>query len=278
MANPRPITSKDLQNLGVSTPSRPMRDAEDLSPEELTERESFQRRVRDLEACAGRIRGLQASEHIRALQAETRRSLDNIWNRNARQRASDRGVPARDDVRRIALMAEPPEGQVMDTVASFLRWRAQLGERLGVVSVSGALVVLSPAGSGKSSAGGWAVTWSRESALYTTAAQVAANPLTSFSDAREAWSLLVAPDLLVIDELGRELGDKGPAAIMSLYLERDARRRATIFMGNRSASEFVSRYIAGDTAIISRFKQQRERGFEPIVAPATQDLRLQGGR
>jgi DNA replication protein DnaC len=140
--------------------------------------------------------------------------------------------------------------------------------------VPGALVLLSHAGGGKTSAGAWAVTWHRRKALYTTASHVAANPLVHHSEARSVWSSLLAPDLLIIDEIGREPSDKGPSMVMALYLERDAHGRATILMGNRTTAEFLSRYIEGDGAIGSRFEQQRALGLDPVVPFAGRDLRM----
>jgi hypothetical protein len=254
---------------------RPIVDTGDISPEELAERQSFQHRLRALQACAERVRTLTGSEQARALQAETRASLERIWRRNAPMRASTRGVPARDDVRRMALMPRPPSGSAMDAVASFLRWRANRSAKANGRSVPGVLVLLSRAGSGKSSAGGWAVTWHRHDALYTTASHVAANPLVHHSEARNAWSALRAPDLLVIDEVGREPADKGPSPLTALCMERDALGHATILMGNRTTLEFLERYVQTDEAMGSRLQQQRMRGMDPVVSFAGPDLRME---
>lgn len=272
-SDPRPIGPDDLTNR-TSARSRVPVDTRDISPEEQAERESYQQRVRNFEACANRVRELNASERIQAIQAETKASIERTWVRNAPTRARVRDVPARDDVRRVALMQNPPDGEAMDAVVSFLRWRARASEKAGGRRVPGLLVLLSQAGGGKSSAGGWAVTWHREDALYTTAATVAANPLTNYSESRDTWASLLAPDLLVIDEIGREPNEKGASMLMALYLERDARGRATILMGNRTTDQFLERYVTGDDAVGSRLEQQRARGFDPVVAFTGDDLRI----
>lgn len=270
---PRPLGPSDFL-LDATVRARALVDARDISPEERAERELVQHRHRALMACAERIRTLAESEQAGAMQAESRATHERIWRYNASMRAAARGVPPRDDVRRIALMPRPPIGAAIEAAASFLRWRAHRSAQASARGVPGVLVLLSHAGGGKSSAGGWAVTWHRQEALYTTAAHVAANPLLHHSESRSAWSALRAPDLLVIDELGREPVEKGLSPIMSLYLERDALGRATILMGNRTAAEFLERYVRPDDAIGSRFEQQRLRGFDPVVSFAGPDLRI----
>lgn len=272
MIGPKRIEPADLADpTGVHR--RTPVETQDLSPEEQAERETFRHRLRSFEACANRVRALNASEQMRAIQAETRTSIERIWRDNAPARANARGVPSRHDVRSVALRHNPPNGLAMDTVVSFLRWRARARDQAGMRGIPGVLVLLSRAGGGKTSAGGWALTWHRESALYTTAAHVAANPLIHHSEARSAWEALCTPDLLVIDEMGREPSEKGPSMLMALYLERDARGRATILMGNRTIVEFLDRYVMGDEAILSRLEQQRARGLDPVVAFTGSDLR-----
>lgn len=275
--DPKPITPADL-----AAPALPRRrrhapwlqDAEGITPEERAERAAYAARVAAFQRLAGKVHGLNASEVNRAVQAATTATLDRLWRQGARTRANDRGVPRRDDVRRVALRADPPAREALDAVRAWLAWRARTRIARRSEHVAAVLVLCAAAGRGKSSAAGWAVAWHRDAALYTDAAHVAAHPATAHTDTHAPWAALVAPDLLAIDEVGREPGDRGPTTVRELYLARDARGRATLLLGNCTAEEFVARYVAPDGAVASRFEQQARAGFDPIREWRGDDLRL----
>jgi hypothetical protein len=195
-------------------------------------------------------------------------AVEKVWRWDAPDRARVRNVPLRYDVHRIASKYIPPHGKAIEAVASFLRWRIEACNE-DDDNIPGLLVLLSSTGTGKTSAGGWAVTWNHAPALYTTAYNI---PVRS-AETIKAWDDLVAPDLLVIDELGREPAERA-SSIADLFLDRDSRGLATILMGILTQDEFASRYVNGDESIASRLKQQRADGFDPIVEFAEDDLRL----
>lgn len=246
----------------------------DLSPQEQAERDAFQQRLRAFEACVERVKKLNASERIQAIQTETKASFARMWENNAPVRARIRQVPTRIDVRSIVLMAHPPKSEAMNAVTSFLSWRKGISKKTDGRGVAALLVLLSQAGGGKTCAGAWAVTWHKEDALYTRAVKIAANPQTSYSESHEIWASWLSPDLLVIDEVGRESTEKGSSVLVDLYLERDSLGHATILMGNRTEEEFMNRYVVGDSAVGSRLDQQIVKGFDPIVSFEGDDLRL----
>lgn len=194
--------------------------------------------------------------------------VEKVWRWDAPDRARVRNVPLRYDVHCIASKYIPPHGKAIEAVASFLRWRIEAcnGDD---DNIPGLLVLLSSTGTGKTSAGGWAVTWNHAPALYTTAYNVHVRR----PETRDVWSDLVAPDLLVIDELGREPTGNA-SSIMDLFLERDSYGFATILMGILTQDEFMSRYVHDDQSIASRILQQRLSGFDPIVEFIEDDLRL----
>jgi hypothetical protein len=195
-------------------------------------------------------------------------SMAKVWRWDAPDRSRVRNVPLRHDVHRIASKYIPPQGKALDAVTSFLRWRIEaMGEDEG--SVPGLLVLLSSTGTGKTSAGGWAVTWNHASALYTTAAKVPVRNLATFN----AWQELVIPDLLVIDELGRNTSER-VLSIMDLILDRDSQGLATILLSTLSREEFMARYVNDDESVASRMEQQRLSGFDPIVSFTGDDMRL----
>lgn len=268
----KPISPADLADCTQVRRRVPVR--QDVSSEEQAEREAFQHRFQAFKACANRIKELNSSERIQAIQAETKAFWARKWANDAPTRAHIRQVPKRLDVQQIVLMVKPPDSEAMTAVTSFLRWREGVSKKTNGRGVAGLLVLLSQAGGGKTSAGAWAVTWHKEDALYTTAVKIAANPLTSYSESHDTWASWLSPDLLVIDEVGREPTEKGSSILVTLYLERDALGRATILMGNRTEDEFMSRYVVGDSAIGSRLDQQISKGFDPIVSLAGDDLRL----
>lgn len=199
-------------------------------------------------------------------------SLAKVWRWDAPDRARIRNVPIRDDVHRIASKYMPPNGKAIDAVTSFLRWRIEAMDEDGG-SVPGMLVLLSSTGTGKTSAGGWAVTWNHAPALYTTAWNVPVR----VPEMLDAWAAMVAPDLLVIDEIGREPPDRA-SSIMELFLDRDSQGLATILMGTLSGAEFMTRYVIDDASVSSRIEQQRLSGFDPIVSFIGDDLRLARGQ
>jgi DNA replication protein DnaC len=251
---------------------RRIRDVEDMTPEEAAELARAQARRAALVA-----RGQALAAELGTPEAAARREAEiaarvREWQRKAAVRARERGVPIDDaDVRRFALEPHPAAGQALAGVRAFLSWRDEQAAAARSPRFKAVFVVLSPPGGGKTTAGAWAVTWHHDSALYLTAVEVAASPRTAFSETHAVWRSWLAPDLVVIDEIGTE---REPGTVLALAQERYNRGRATILMGNLTPDAFFSRYP--DPRLDSRLEQQSARGGPTLLVLTCGDLRAVG--
>jgi hypothetical protein len=273
VSEPKPLSPADFavpHTPPVAPRARP-RDVDDLAPEELAEIETRRERYAAMLAAGARIRDAMDRPDARAMQDATRAEWERRWRAKAVARAEAARVPLDEDVRRYALLAEPPPSQALDVVRQFLAWRAARSAALGGARAKALVVMLSPAGGGKTTAGAWALTWHRESALYVTAAEVSASPRTSYTDTHAPWKARITPDLLVLDEVGLE---RDPAPVVALMLERLAASRATIVTGNLTPAQFVARYA--DERLDTRLAQQLARGGPTLVTLDCGNLREQG--
>lgn len=238
----------------------------DLSPEEAAEVER-QREARASLLARGRdLAARLADPNVVTTREAEQRRREASWRSKARARARERNAPLDDDdVAKYALEPRPAAGQAMDAVREFLAWRDAQSER---GRYKGIFVVLSEPGGGKSSAGAWAVVWHRDSALYLTAAEVSSSPRTAFTDTHAAWRAMVAPDLVVVDEIGM---DRDPSTVLALALERYNRGRATVLLGNLTPDAFFARYP--DPRLQSRLQHQASRGGPTLIELTTGDLR-----
>lgn len=266
-SEPKRLSPEDF---AAPTRSPRLRGSDDPTPEELDELARQQAARRALLE-RGRTLAARLSEPEEVARREREQhERERAWARKAPVRARERGVPIDDhDVRRYALDPQPVAGQALDAVRAFLAWREATAERERGDRCKGLFVLLSPPGGGKSTAGAWAVVWHRESALYLTAAEVAANPLTAHTTTHLAWRTFVGPDLVVVDEIGTE---RDAATVLALAQERYNRGRATILLGNLTSEEFFARYP--DPRLESRLQQQSARGGPTLLELTCGDLRL----
>jgi DNA replication protein DnaC len=246
-----------------------MRDANDLSPEEAAELARAQAARASLMARGRALAERLGDADVAARRVLEQREREREWERKAATRARERNAPVDDhDVRRFALDPRPTDSQALDALREFLAWRESMAATEHSGRYKAIFVMLSPPGRGKSTAGAWAVVWHRDSALYLTAAEVSSSPRTAYTDTHAVWRSWLAPDLLVVDEIGTE---REPATVLSLAQERYNRGRATIVMGNLTPDGFFARYP--DPRLDSRLEQQSQRGGPTMIELTSGDLR-----
>jgi hypothetical protein len=209
-----------------------------------------------------------ADPAVVAAREVTAASLAAMEFRRLDAEATLRGVPTDPDVRDVALRRDPSGTDQLETVAAVLGRRgAKPGRPRPCL-----LVLLGPPGTGKSCALAWAVTHHARTSRFATAALVAASLRNGHSEARAAWDRLLAPDLLAVDELGRE---HNPGAVVELVIDRWSAGKATLLCGNLEPDAFRARYP--DPALRSRMHLQVSRGEPCLVVLSGDDMRRGGG-
>lgn len=173
-----------------------------------------------------------------------------------------RGVPAADDVRAAVLDAAALPTEALKALRP-LRDRTAHVVRDGRQR-PGVIVLLGSPGQGKTVALGRAVLRHPRSARYLTAADVVAP--NGHSEARRAWADLLAPDLLALDEVGRET--HAPGVLVELLMARWAAGRFSVLASNLDPRAFGERYR--DDALRDRIATQ---GFRASVVLAGPSLR-----
>lgn len=164
-----------------------------------------------------------------------------------RERASDliatadeRGVPAEEGLRRIALAEDPTPTDALRACCEALRWREPPSRKSGAGMKGMVRLVAGPPGTGKSCAIAWCAVHHHTSSAFVSAATVAAVPRNGWSENEKRWDNWLSVDLLGLDEIGAERGD--PGILVYLLTERYNAGLATLIAGNIKRADFGARY------------------------------------
>jgi DNA replication protein DnaC len=158
--------------------------------------------------------------------------------------ATQRGLPAQEELRAVATNPNPVLTPALEAVRNIAAWRG--ARRRGVVRV-----LAGPPGTGKTCAAAWTCLWDapdhpREvSALFVAAAEIGRTPRNNYSEHLAAWRRWTEMPLLVIDDLGLE-GEAAREGLALLLLERYDAGRVTICTANLPDAAVGARYLAGE--------------------------------
>lgn len=207
--------------------------------------------MNEIAAVIAKMQGLaltpeQLAEHER-LEAERREAEEAARAKARRKAALSRleDLPIDADI-----AAKVVDGGIVETdaVKAVHRWIDALAERKGKPT----LVLLGGPGTGKTIAAGVAYSRQRD-AEYRKMRDVANLYRAGFGEDAERWQRMLTRTLVIVDELTTERDvDLGRAALHELIDERQPRRRATLLIANRTASEIRERY---DARTIDRLRE-----------------------
>ena len=161
------------------------------------------------------------------------------------------------DVARLARMPLTPVARMMFQA---LRWRVDTvakGDPKRRPSALGLVLVFAGGnGTGKTAAAGWIVAHWPSEALFVKSSEIAELADTDWSANAEVRAQWLAPELLVIDDVGAERSPRAKKhevqRIGPLILARHNKRKATILTTNRPPEEFALEYLSTEEPLIDQ--------------------------
>lgn len=152
-------------------------------------------------------------------------------------------IPEDEDLRAVVMRDQVPVTPALAAFREAAAWRGRSAR--GCIRVVGG-----PRGTGKSCAAAHVALRLNldhdTTALYVTAARVAASPDNGYSDNTALWDRWVGARVLVVDDLGAELGDRSNDVLASLLLRRYDGGGFTMVPTNLQRGELAARYFGND--------------------------------